>query len=187
MPNDPEKGHNVKNFIHGWISILNNMVAAINEMTPDSPIRQIYDSILEFIRKNKIEPENVHLQNLVQKFHEKIQSYAKLKKFGLNEIPILAKFAEFYSSLVKEYRILDVKCSEASIFLHVTFSSRIGYVLYKKDLGNGRIGEQILELFLYPPFLECYGLEADDIKISLNGSLLTQPKGKETVKFICCM
>nr|XP_022316825.1 uncharacterized protein LOC111120402 [Crassostrea virginica] len=33
-----------------------------------------------------------------------------------------------------------------------------------------------MELFLYPPFLESFGLNADDIKISLNGSLLTQHK-----------
>ena len=186
-PKDPEKGHNVNTFIHGWITIVNVMVAAINEMTPESHISQIYESILEFIRKNNIEPENVHLQNLLQKFGEKIQSYAKLKDFGVNEIPILAKFAEFYSSLVKEYGILAVKCSEGSILLLVTFSSRIGYDLYKKDLENGRIGEQILELFLYPPFLESFGLEADDIKISLNGSLLTRNKGKETVFLLCCM
>ena len=183
-PKNPGKGHNVNTFIHGWITIVNGMVAAINEMTPESHIRHIYESILNFIRNNKIEPENVLLKNLLENFQEKIQSYAKLKEFGVNEIPILAKFAEFYSQLVKEYGISDVKCSEGSILLLVTFSSRKGYDLYKKDLENGRIGEQILELFLYPPFLECYGLEADDIKISLNGSLLIQHKGKKDVKHV---
>lgn len=49
-PKDPEKEHNVNIFIHGWISILNEMVAAINEMTSESDIRQIYEAILEFIR-----------------------------------------------------------------------------------------------------------------------------------------
>ena len=177
-PKVPERGNNVKFLIHGWITIVNGMVAAINEMTPESHTRHIYESILDFIRNNKIKPENVHLKNLLKKFQEKIQSYAKLKEFGVNEIPILAKFAQFYSSLVNEYEILDVKSSEGSIIFLVTFSSKIGYDLYEKDLENGRIGEQILELFLYPPFLESFGLKADDIKISLNGSLLTRHKGK---------
>ena len=48
-----------------------------------------------------------------------------------------------------------------------------------------------MELFLYPPFLDSFGLKADDIEISLNGSLLTRHKGKEAVKhlsmLICCM
>ena len=35
-----------------------------------------------------------------------------------------------------------------------------------------------MELFLYRPFLDSFGLKADDIEISLNGSLLTQHKGK---------
>ena len=183
---DPEKLHNVNTFIHGWILILNEMVAAINEMTSESDVRQIYESILDFIRNNKIEPENVLLKNLLQKLQEKIQSYAKLKECGVNQIPILAKFAQFYSVLVKEYGILAVKCSEGSILLLVTFTTRKGYDLYKKDLENGRIGEQILELFLYPPFLESFGLKADDIEISLNGSLLAQHKGKKGVKHLQC-
>ena len=183
-PKDPEKGHNVNTFIHGWILILNEMVAAINDMTSESDIRQIYESIVEFIQNNRIEPENVLLKNLLQKLNEKIRSYAKLKECGVNQIPILAKFAKFYSVLVNEYGISALKCSEGSILLLVTFSSRKGYDLYIKDLENGRIGEQILELFLYPPFLECYGLEADDIKISLNGSLLIHHKGKKDVKHV---
>nr|XP_022316885.1 uncharacterized protein LOC111120465 [Crassostrea virginica] len=80
-----------------------------------------------------------------------------------------------HSSLtVKEYGILAVKCSEGSIRLLVTFSSRKGYDLYKEELENGRIGKQILELFLYPPFLESFSLKADDVEIYLNDSLLTQ-------------
>ena len=184
VPKDPDKGHNVNTFIHGWILILNEMVAAINEMTSESDIRQIYNSILDFIRNNKTEPETVLLKNLLQKLQEKIHSYAKLKECGVNQIPILANFAEFYLFLVKEYEILAVKCSEGSILLLLTFSSRKGYDLYKKDLENGRIGEKILELFLYPPFLESFSLKADDIEISLNGSLLTHQTGMIQVKHV---
>ena len=183
QPNDPEKRQKVKNFTQGWISVLNETVAAINDMTSESDIRQIYEAILQFIRGIKEEPENLLLQNLVQKLQEKIYSYAKLKDCGVNRIRILLKFAEFYSNFVKEYEILTVKCSEGSILLLVKFSSRKGYVFYKKDLENGRIGQQILELFLYPLFLESFDLKADDIEISLNGSLLTQNKGNGNAKY----
>nr|XP_022319238.1 uncharacterized protein LOC111122013 [Crassostrea virginica] len=176
-PNGSEKRHKVNTFTHGWISVLNEAVAAINDMTSESDIRQIYEAILQFTRGTKEEHESLLLQNLVQKLQEKIHWYAKLKDLGVNRIRILLKFAEFYSSLVKEYGILAVKCSEGSIILLVTFSSRNGYDLYQKDLENGRIGEQILEMFLYPPFIERFDLKADDIEISLNGSLLTLQTG----------
>ena len=179
-PKDPEKRINVETFIQEWISVLNEMVAAINEVTSESHISLVYDSILEFIRENKEEPENLALKNLLYELRKKIKSYASMH--GLNRIPILANFAKFHLMLKKEYEVLSVECSEGSIFLLLTFSSIKGYEDYKKDLENGRIGEQILELLLYPPFLESFGLKADDIEISLNGSLLTQPKGKEDVE-----
>nr|XP_022318531.1 uncharacterized protein LOC111121518 [Crassostrea virginica] len=175
-PKDPEKVHNVNIFIHGWILTLNEMVAAINENKSESEIHTICEAILVFIRDNGMGPENVLLQNLLQKFQEKIHWYANLKVCKEIQIPILAKCCEFYSTLVKEYKISALNCSEGSILLLVTFSSRKGHDLYKTDLENGRIGEQILELLLFPPFLDSFGLEADDIKISLNGSLLTRHK-----------
>ena len=182
-PNDPEKRHKVNKLTHGWISVLNVTVAAINDMTSESDIHEIYEAILQLIRDIKEEPENLILQDLMQKLHEKICWYAKQKDCGVNQIRILLKFAKFYSNFVKEYEILTVKCLEGSILLLVTFSSRKGYDFYKKDLENGRIGEQILELFLYPPFLESFGLKADDNEISLNGTLLTRHKGKGNVKY----
>ena len=99
---------------------------------------------------------------------------------------IFARFVRFNIMLKKNYGA-NVDYLKSSILLLVTFSSRMGYDLYKKDLGNGQIGEHILELFLYPPFLDSFGLKADDIEISLNGSLLTRHKGKEAVKhlFVC--
>ncbi|XP_078319771.1 uncharacterized protein LOC111122013 [Crassostrea virginica] len=178
QPKDPKKRHNVNIFIQEWISILNEMVAAINEMTPESDIHQIYEAILQFMRGHKEEPENLPLKNMLQVLREKMQSYAKLKDCGVNRIRILAKFAEFYSIFCKEYEVLYLKCSEGSILLLVTFSSRNGYDLYKKDLENGQIGKQILELFLYPPLLESFSLKADDVDIYLNGSLLTQNKAR---------
>ena len=174
----------MKTIIRGWISILDEMVTSINEMTSESDICQIYEAILVFIEENKEEPDNVLLKKLLQELQKKMKSYAKLKECGLNQTKILAKFAEFYSRLKKAYDVSSLEVSEGSIFLLVTFSSRKGYDLYKEDLKNGGIGEQILELFLYPPFLESFGLEADDIEISLNGSLLTQHKGKGNVKHV---
>ena len=162
-------------------------MGAVNEVTPESDIQQIYDSLIEFIRVYK-EPENLHIQRLLSTLQEKITSYAKLQ--GPNRIRILANFFKFSLKMRKEYRA-QVVCFRSSILLLVTFSCREGFDLYKNDLENGRIGEQILELFLYPPFLDSFGLKADDIEISLNGSMLTRHKGKEVVKHlsirICCM
>ena len=46
------------------------------------------------------------------------------------------------------------------------------------DLENGQIGEQLMELLLFPPFLGSFGLKEGDLEITLNGRLLTQRKGK---------
>ena len=158
------------------ILILNEMVGAVHEMTPESDINQIYESIAEFIQDNKEEPENLHLHNLLKKLEEKITSYAKLQ--GTNQIKILANFYKFSLRMKREYGA-RVECSRSSILLLVTFSSLKGFYLYKNDLKNGRFGEQILELFLYPPLIANFGLKADELIISLNRNLLTQHTGKE--------
>ena len=167
------------------IFILNKMVDAINELTSDADVNQIYESIAEFMRDNKEEPENRHLQNLLKKLSEKITSFAELQ--GPNRIRILANFNKFSLRMRREYGA-QVEYSKSSILLRVTFSSKKGYDLYKKDLENGQIGDHILELFLYPPFLEIFGLKEDDLEISLNGSLLTQQKGTKMLSLsIHCM
>ena len=182
------KSHIVETLIDMSISVLNKMVDAVNELTSEADVNQIYDLIAEFMRDNKEEPENRHLQNLLMKLNEKIISFAELQ--GPNRIKILANHTRFSLRMRREYGA-QVEYSKSSILLSVTFSSKEGYDLYKKDLENGRIGEQILELFLYPPYLESFGLKAGDIDISLNGRLLTQPKGKKYVKhlvmLIACM
>ena len=61
------------------ISILNEMVGAVNEVTPEEDIDQIYELIADFIQHNKEEPETSLLQNLFKKLEEKIPSYAKLQ------------------------------------------------------------------------------------------------------------
>ena len=151
------------------------MVGAVNEVTSESDIQHIYESVIEFIRDNKEEAENMHLHNLLRKLTEKITSYAKLQ--GPNRIRILANFNKFSLKMRKEYGA-QVECFRSSILLQVTFSSIKGYVLYKNDLENGNIGEQILELFLYPPFLGSFGLKTNEIVISLNDRELTQKTGK---------
>ena len=77
----------------------------------------------------------------------------------------------------KEYGA-DVGFSKSSILLLVTFSSKSGNNRYKNDLEQGQIGMQIMELFLFPPFLGSFDLKEDEIEIRLNGRLLTQRKGK---------
>ena len=164
------------------------MINVVNKETTESEIIELYESIEVFIQDNKEEIENKELEDLLTKLREKITVYANLQKE--NQMQILARFFRFSIMLKKKYEA-RVKCSKSSILLHVTFSTRIGYDLYRKDLENGRIAEHIMELFSYPPFLDSFGLKADDIEISLNGSLLTRHKGKEAVKhlsmLICCM
>ena len=164
------------------------MINVVKKETTESEIIELYKSIEVFIQDNKEEIENKELEDLLTRLREKITVYAKLQEE--NQMQILARFFRFNIMLKKKFGA-RVKCSKSSILLFVTFSTRIGYDLYKKDLENGRIAEHIMELFLYPPFLDSFGLKADDIEISLNGSLLTGHKGKEAVKhlsmLICCM
>ena len=184
---DVAKSPIVETLINMSISVLNKMVDAVNELTSEADVNQIYDLLEEFMRDNK-EPENPHLQNLLMKLNEKIISFAELQ--GPNRIKILANHTRFSLRMRREYGA-QVEYSKSSILLSVTFSSKEGYDLYKNDLENGRIGEHILEVFLYPPFLESFGLKAEDIEISLNGRLLTRHKGKKYVKhdvmLISCM
>ena len=157
------------------------MINVVNKLTTESEISELYELIEVFIQDNKEEIENEELEDLLTKLREKITVYANLQKE--NQMQILARFFRFNIMLKKKYEA-RVKCSKSSILLFVTFSTRIGYDLYKKDLENGRIAEHIMELFLYPPFLDSFGLKADDIEISLNDRLLTRNNGKESEKYV---
>ena len=163
------------------ISILTEMVDAVNEMTSESDIHQIYESLIKFIKYNKEDLLHLHLKRLLNTLQEKILSCAKLQ--GPNRIKILTNFNKFILEMGREY-VAQVDYFRRSILLLVTISSRRSYDLYKQDLENGRIGERILELFLCPPFLDSFRLKKDDVEIYLNGSLLTLNKGKEDGKHI---
>ena len=163
------------------ISIFTEMVNAVNEMTSESDIHLIYESLIEFIKNNKEDLLDLHLHILLKTLNKKIISYAKLQ--GHNRIKILTNFNKFSFEMRKEYNA-QVDYFRRSILLLVTISSRRSYDLYKQDLENGRIGERILELFLCPPFLDSFRLKKDDVEIYLNGSLLTLNKGKEDGKHI---
>ena len=178
-PGDPEKREPVETIVEISILILNEMIDTINETSDESNLQILYNSIEGFIKDNEKEYEKSYFQNLLQALAKKIALSAKLQEE--NRMGILEKFLKFTVYIHKSYGG-ETKCSRGSILLHVIFSSKEGYDLYKEDLKNGRIGEQIMELFLFPPFLESFGLKTDDIKISLNGSLLTQQRGKEHVK-----
>ena len=157
------------------------MVDAVDEMISEADVNLIYESITEFIYDNKENQVDLLLQNLIETLTDKMEAYASLQ--GPNKTKILGKYLKHKSRMMNLYNV-NLKYSESSILLLVIFYSRRGYDLYKRDLENGRIGEQIMELFLYPPLLGCFGLKADDIEISLNGCLLTQQKGTKDLKHV---
>ena len=170
----PGKETMVENLIDTSISILNEMVAAVHEMTSESDINRIYESIDYHIRESK-EPENLPLQNLLKKLKEKIILSAKTQK--THQMEILGNFNKFCLRMHRKYGA-HVKFLKDSILLLVTISSEPGYVLYKKDLEHGQIGEQVIELFFFPLFLGSFDLKEGDIEITLNGRLLTRRAGK---------
>ena len=86
------KTHILESFVDVSILILNKMVDAVNEMTSESDINQIYESIAEFMRYNKEEPENRHLQELLKKLSVKIKEIAFRRT---DRIKILSNFHKF--------------------------------------------------------------------------------------------
>lgn len=151
------------------------MVEAIHVLTPESDIEQLYELIEDFIRKKKENIENNNLKDFLRGLTEKIKRHAKQQEG--NRLKILAGFARFILRIEKYYDGY-VKSSRGSLILTVTFSSQKGYDLYKKDLEQGIIGQQILELILYPPFLASFDLKAEDLVVCMNGQELTQDSGK---------
>ena len=167
----------MENLIDTSISILNEMATAVHVMTSKSDIQQIYDSIDDYIRENK-EPKNLPLQDLLKKFEENRNVHAENQK--AKQRKILENFHKFCVRMLEQYNAL-VECSKSSIVFRVACASELKYVQYKKDLESGQIGEQLMELFLFPPFLESFYLKEDDIEITLNGRLLTQRHGKMNI------
>lgn len=173
-----EKGKLVETLDDTSFSILNEMVNPVDEITSEWEIDELYESVENFLKANKEEIENLDLRNIFNKLEENITAYARLQ--GSHKKRILARFLKYILMLKEKYGA-SLKCSKSSICLLTIFTSRRYYDLYKKDLRDGQIGEQIKELLLYPPFLDSFGLKADDLVISLNDRELTQEKGKEEV------
>ena len=146
-PKVAENRQIVETLIDTSISILNEMLDAVNEVTSEADINQIYGSIAEFIQDNKEEPETLLLQNLFKKLKEKITSYAKLQ--GHNRIKILANFHKFSLTMKRGYAAC-VESSKSSILFLVTFSSKEGHDLYKKDLENTNWGADSGAVFVFP-------------------------------------
>lgn len=157
------------------IRILNEMVDTIQKQTTESEIEQLYEAIDTFIQNNKEEIENCHLQIMLQGLEAKITKYANLKEN--DKMKILARFLRFSVGIKKTYGAC-VESSKGSLILSVTFSSQKGYDLYKKDLQNGIIKEQIRQLILYSPYLASFCLKAVDLVVRMNGQELTQESGK---------
>lgn len=83
----------VETRIETSISILNAMVDAIHEITSESDIHQIYESITEYIQENKEVAEIGQFHNLLKKLDEKMKIYSKLK--GRNQAKVLATYYKF--------------------------------------------------------------------------------------------
>lgn len=154
------------------------MVDAIHKLSSESEVEQLYESIEGYIWSNKEDTENNNLQDLFQELDKKIRRYARLQQG--NRFKILARFLKFITGIKKNYDA-NVKSSKGSLILTVTFSTKNGYDLYKKDLKRGKIGENILEMILYPPYLFSFDLKAEDLVLCLNGQELAQNSGKSCV------
>lgn len=163
------------------IRILNEMIDTIHELTSESEIEQLYESVEDFITENR-DIDNRHLENILKGLEEKIKAYAKLQDG--QKMKILARFLKFSLGMKKNYGAC-VESSKGSLILTVTFSSRKCYDIYKKDLEKGKIGQQILQLILYPPFLASFHLQADDLVVCINGQKLTHSIGKLKDIFFC--
>lgn len=161
------------------IRILNEMIDTIHELTSESEIEQLYESVEDFITENR-DIDNRHLENILKGLEEKIKAYAKLQDG--EKMKILAKFLKFSLGLKKKYGAC-VESSKGSLILTVTFSSTKCYDLYKKDLEKGHIGQQILHMILYPPYLASFDLQADDLILRMNGEDLTLKSGKSNDSF----
>ena len=97
---------------------------------------------------------------------------------------ILAKFYKFNREIARKYGAI-VESSKGSLLLLLTFSSKRGYDLYKKDLKSGKIGKEILQLFLYSTLLDSFYLKAEDLVVHLNGRVLTHETGKKNSESMC--
>lgn len=172
-----EKRQFVETLSDMCISILNEMIDTIHGLTSESEIEQLYESVEDFIRETK-DIENSHLENLLKRLEDKIKTYAKLQY--RKKMKILARFLKFSLGMKKNYDAC-VESSKGSLLLTVTFSSTKCYDLYKKDLENGVIGQQILQLISYPPFLASFHLQVDDLVVCMNGQKLTHKSGDESI------
>lgn len=65
------------------------MIDTIHELTSESEIEQLYESVEDFIRENR-DIENRHLENMLKGLEEKIKTYAKLQDG--QKMKILARF-----------------------------------------------------------------------------------------------
>ncbi|XP_056002604.1 uncharacterized protein LOC125662351 [Ostrea edulis] len=165
------------------ITILNYMMNSINKLTSHSEIELLYESVEEFIRANKKGKQRFDLAHFffhfVSDLRQKITDYADLKE---NRMEILANFLFFTLKLKTKYGT-DLESEVGSILLKLTFSSKTGYDLYMQDLERGDIGQLILSVLFYPPYLASFNLDAEDMKIYLNDIELTaEIKHGDTMK-----
>lgn len=164
----------VETFSDICIRILNEMIDTIHELTSESEMEQLYESVEDFIRENR-DIENRHLEKMLKGLEEKIKTYAKLQDG--KKMKFLARFLKFSLGMKKNYGAC-VESSKGSLILTITFSSTKCYDVYKKDLEKGKIGQQFLQMISYPPFLASFHLQADDLVVCMNGQELKHMSGK---------
>lgn len=161
----------VKSFTDVSIRIFNEMVDPTYRLTSKSDLEKLYKATKKFLKEHKKDIEDDQLQVLLKRLEEKIKAYANLDE--KNRINILHKFLNFNLKMKKKYGA-SMFCSNGSIILSVTFSSKECYSHYKKDLERGIIGEEILQIILYPPYLASFDLTAEDLIVCLNDQELKE-------------
>lgn len=161
----------VKSFTDVSIRIFNEMVDPTYRLTSKSELEKLYKATQKFLKEHKKDIEDDQLQVLLKRLEEKIKAYANLDE--KNRTNILSKFLNFNLKMKKKYGA-SMSCSNGSIILSVTFSSKECYSHYKKDLDRGIIGEEILQIILYPPYLASFDLTAEDLIVCLNDHELTE-------------
>ncbi|XP_056003727.1 uncharacterized protein LOC125662515 [Ostrea edulis] len=171
---DPQLNNLVETLTNTSISILNDMKDSITEMTPDSDIELLFESIEEFISENKENISTLTSFPFFEELAQKIKRYAYLKK---SPMQTLARHLRFILRLKKMYGA-ELECSQGSLLLKLTFSSEGGCDHYMHDLERGEIGELILSVLLYPPYLANYNLHAEDLMIYLNDNEITAETSK---------
>ncbi|XP_062584956.1 uncharacterized protein LOC134246585 [Saccostrea cucullata] len=172
---DPAKNEVAVLFLNTTSDLLNHIVDCIDEHITEYELRELYDTIEEFLKDESKEITLSLLKPFLEKLSSKIKTYANthLRKFN-----ILLKFTKFILDLNRKYGA-EIGSRIGSLLLKLTFRSEKGLEIYNKDLEGGDIGKMILDLLLYPPYLACFDLQTENLIILLNNQIIYHNTDKE--------